>query len=94
MHDAIAYKLYYSSSNTTQEEAAIKVNKFRPNNVCTRQALVKKEQLIPVEFYRNLVDVLYKSATSICENNHVYPTQNIVAVDGTYVTLKVGYAAN
>ena len=38
MHDAVAYKLYYSNSNTTQEEAAIKVNKFRPNNACTRQA--------------------------------------------------------
>ena len=29
MYDAIAYKLYYSNSNTTQEEAVIKVNKFR-----------------------------------------------------------------
>ena len=26
MYDAIAYKLYYSNSNTTQEEAVIKVN--------------------------------------------------------------------
>ena len=65
------YKLYYSNSNTTQEEAVIKVNKFRPNNVCTRQALNKKEQLIPVEFYRNFVDVLYKSATAtLCKNKH------------------------
>ena len=100
MYDAIAYKLYYSNSNTTQEEAVIKVNKFRPNNVCTRQALNKKEQRIPVEFYRNFVDVLYKSATAtLCKNNHGYPTQNIVAVDGTYVTLKEklienGYKSN
>ena len=39
---------YNTNSNTTQEEAVIKVNKYRPNNVCTRQALNKKEQLIPV----------------------------------------------
>ena len=89
MHDAIAYKLYYSNSNTTQEEAAIKVNKFRPNNACTRQALNKKEQLIPVEFYRNLVDCLYKSATAtLCVNNHGYPIQNIVAVESNIHNIK------
>ena len=97
------YKLYYSNSNTTQEEAVIKVNKYRPNNVCTRQALNKKEQLIPVvpeaqqivlsaqpvEFYNNFVDVLYKSATAtLCKNKHGCPTQNIVAVESNIHNIK------
>ena len=39
MYDAIAYKLYYSNSNTTQEEAVIKVNKYRPMGILNHQRI-------------------------------------------------------
>ena len=65
MHDAIAYKLYYSNSNTTQEEAVIKVNSFKTHKPCSRQALVKKEDSIPVQVYVDLSGVLNSNIQNI-----------------------------
>ena len=96
----ILYKLFYSNANTTQEDAVIKVNSFKTHETCSRQALVKKEDLIPVQVYvelsillnSNIHDILYKNIT---QNNNLI----IIAVDGTYSTMKEslcndGYKSN
>ena len=98
--DGILYKLFYSNANTTQEDAVIKVNSFKTHETCSRQALVKKEDLIPVQVYvelsillnSNIHDILYKNIT---QNNNLI----IIAVDGTYSTMKEslcndGYKSN
>ena len=98
--DGILYKLFYSNANTTQEDAVIKVNLFKTHETCSRQALVKKEDLIPVQVYvelsillnSNIQNILYKNIT---QNNNLI----IIAVDGTYSTMKEslcndGYKSN
>ena len=83
------YTSYFISpeahANTTQEDAVIKVNSFKKHETCSRQALVKKEDLIPVQVYvelsillnSNIHDILYKNIT---QNNNliiiVSPTVN------------------
>ena len=67
--DAILYKLFYSNTNTTQEEAVIKVNSFKTHKTCSRQALVKnrlrREDSIPVQVYVELSGVLNRNIQNI-----------------------------
>jgi hypothetical protein len=67
--DGILYKLFYSSTNKTQEEARIKVNSFKTDKTCSRQALVKKEDLIPIQVYVELSDVLTSNIQNILYKN-------------------------
>ena len=98
--DAILYKLFYSNANTTQEEAVIKVNSFKIYKMCSRQALVKKEDSIPVQVYIDLSDVLNSNIQNILYKNiQQKNSPNIIAVDGTYSTMKAslckeGYKSN
>ena len=87
-------------ANTTQEEAVIKVNSFKIYKTCSRQALVKKEDSIPVQVYIDLSDVLNSNIQNILYKNiQQKNSPNIIAVDGTYSTMKAslceeGYKSN
>ena len=52
------YTSYFISpeahASTTQDDAVIKVNSFKTYETCSRQALVKNEDLIPVQVYVEL----------------------------------------
>lgn len=81
------YTSYFISpeahANTTQEEAVIKVNSFKTHKTCSRQALVKKEDSIPVQVYVELSGVLNSNIQNILYKN--IPQKNspiIIAVDG------------
>ena len=94
--DALLYKLYYSKSNTTQEDATIKVNHLTKSEPSSRQALAKKESKIPLAIYEQLSNTLHKLTKKHIYNNH---TKQIIAVDGTYPAFlsslsKDGYKPN
>jgi hypothetical protein len=90
--DGILYKLFYSNAHTTQEEAVIKVNSFKKHKTCTRQALVKKEDSIPVQVYVELSNVLNNNIQNILYKNiRQTNSPNIIAIDGTYLTIKESF---
>ena len=76
IHDALLYKLYYSKSNTTQEDATIKVNRLTKSEPSSRQALAKKESKIPLAIYEQLSNTLHKLTKKHIYNNH---TKQIIA---------------
>jgi hypothetical protein len=81
--DGILYRLYYSKNNCTQEESSIKLGSLKKIK-CTRQALSKIENKLPLSFY----DKLYsKLTTEINKNNGCKYTKEVIAVDGTYINL-------
>ena len=64
------YTSYFISpeapANTTQEDAVIKVNSFKTHETCSRQALVKKEDLIPVQVFAASNNIyVYAAASSL-----------------------------
>ena len=99
--DGIEYWLSSSNTCTTQEEARIKVNSFKTDKTCSRQALVKKEDLVPIQVNDEQLNVLTSNIQNILYKNIRQQSNNplIIAVDGTYLTIveshcKEGYSGN
>ena len=99
--DGILYWLSSSNTNTTQEEARIKVNSFKTDKTCSRQALVKKEDLVPIQVNDEQLNVLTSNIQNILYKNIRQQSNNplVIAVDGTYLTMKEsfckeGYSGN
>lgn len=98
------YTSYFISpeahANTTQEDAVIKVNSFKTHETCSRQAIVKKEDLIPVQVYVELSFLLNSNIQNILYKNILQKNSpTIIAVDGMYSTMKEslckdGYKSN
>ena len=81
------YTSYFISpeahANTTLEDAVIKVNSFKTHETCSRQAIVKKEDLIPVQVYVELSFLLNSNIQNILYKNILQKNSpTIIAVDG------------
>ena len=76
-------------------------NSFKTDKTCSRQALVKKEDLVPIQVYVEQLDVLTSNIQNILYKNIRQQSNNplVIAVDGTYLTMKEsfckeGYSGN
>ena len=67
----------------TQEEATIKVNKYKKGKSVSRQSLAKKENKLAISFYEQLSQKLH---SEIKKNMYDKYMTQIIAVDGTYPT--------
>jgi len=88
--DGVAFKLYYSKKDSSQDKATIKLNNFMNRNTfkskVRRQSYVEREDGIDISTYKGLYELIDKFSNTHFYNNRVI---QVFSADGTQVNLSI-----